>query len=114
MRVKRWRTYLETIEDVLDWEVRRERNLVTHFSINYRTFRSGRWLEVCRYDTCHGYLHIHRQWRKPSEQAQDLTAKRIGVGNYHMALAAASRDLENNWKRYKQLSLAQNRGETIE
>lgn len=105
---------METIEDVLDWEVRREKNLVTFFSINYRTVQHDRWLEVCRYDTCHGYLHIHRQWREPAEQVERLTAKPIAVRNYRVALAAAGRDLDKNWKRYKHLTLARNRGETTE
>lgn len=114
MRIKRWRTYLETIEDVLDWEVRKERSSVTFFSINYRTFQDDRWLEVCRYDTCHSYLHIHRHWRDPSKQAEDLTDKRIRVRNYRLAFAAAGRDLERNWKRYRQLTFAKHRGEMTE
>ena len=81
------------------------------FSINYRTLWGENWVEVCRYDTCHGFLHIHRFWRNPADQTDELPRSRIPVENYRAAFVAAADDLVANWHKYKRLRLLKERGE---
>lgn len=113
MRTKRWHTYLEGVDDVLDWEVRRERGRIVSFTINYRTRIEERWVEVCRYDTCHGYRHLHRFWKEDPAQVQSFPHQKVPAHRYHAAFRMARDDLAANWERYRRLRLARDRGGSL-
>lgn len=51
--------------DVMDVKLRIEKNNVVEFSLNYRTMIDGRYYEVYRVDTAHGYLHEQKCWVSP-------------------------------------------------
>lgn len=70
------------------------------FAINYRARVMDRWTEVCRYDTCHGRLHMHRFWLPPDRQIQEARSP-IPVWDTKRALDAAAEDLERQWRTYR-------------
>ncbi|MCA1810409.1 MAG: hypothetical protein LC623_00145, partial [Halobacteriales archaeon] len=71
-QVKKWRTYHDDLETFLDWEVHREGADIVFFKINLCTTLAEEVVQVCRYDTCHGFLHVHRYWLPLEQQTRDL------------------------------------------
>lgn len=57
-----------------------------------------KWRNVRRYDTSHGYLHVHlRPWDKPRDKRRRLT------GGLKEALQIAIEDLKSNWQQYREV-----------
>jgi len=88
-----------TDEDVLDVWFDVDGGHVVAFSVNYRALLGGEWMEVIRYDTSHGALHIHEFWPRGIERIIKLEARR--ASDYTTALAHAMHDLEERWKTYR-------------
>lgn len=55
---------------------------------------------VCRYDTCHGYLHVHRYWLRDGSPKR-LEDERRGKLTYTEKATAAEADLKENWREYR-------------
>lgn len=53
--------------DALDVRIEVRQGEVVDFALNYRALIEGRWYEVVRYDTAHGYLHKHVHRRDSDE-----------------------------------------------
>ncbi len=100
-QVKKWRTLLEGLHTFIDWEVRKNGSEVEFFSINYCAEIDGMPVEICRYDTCHGFLHVHRFWKPLRQQTQDLEDPTAPFPSYREAFALAASDLKKNWKTYR-------------
>ena len=100
-QVKKWRTLLEGLHTFIDWEVHKDNGDVQFFSINYCAEINGRPVEVCRYDTCHGYLHVHRFWKPLDEQTEELEDRKNPFPSYREAFARAAEDLKENWETYR-------------
>ena len=69
---------------------------VTEFMVQYEIFVDGKWHEVVRYDTSHGYAHkdlIHADGRK---EKVTLFFKDLNI-----CLTYAENDLRANWKNYR-------------
>ena len=69
---------------------------VTEFMVQYEVFVEGKWHEVVRYDTSHGYAHkdlIHADGRK---EKVTLFFKDLNI-----CLTYAENDLRANWKNYR-------------
>lgn len=67
------------------------------FKINLCTVVEGQVLEACRYDTCHGRLHVHRFWLGHEETVD------LGVpahADYRRQFAACANDMEGNGAAY--------------
>lgn len=90
-----------THEDVLDYDITIERGLVRAFSLNYRAPIGDAWVEVVRYDTEHGHLHVHRPWRG-RDRVETLENPQRPARAYNAALNEAEEDLYRNWERYRQ------------
>lgn len=52
-------------KDILDVIFFTKKGKTVKFSINYRADINGKWWEVYRVDTAHGYLHEQRYWLTP-------------------------------------------------
>ena len=100
-QVKKWRTLLEGLHTFIDWEVHKNGGDVEFFSINYCAEIDGKPVEICRYDTCHGFLHVHRFWKPLPEQSQDLEDPKNPFPSYREAFVRAASDLKKNWKAYR-------------
>ena len=48
--------------DAIDIRIEVEKGEVLSFSVNYRILVNGKWHQVYRIDTAHGYLHEQRYW----------------------------------------------------
>lgn len=73
---------------------------ILNFSVNYRAQIGGEWVEVVRYDTAHGHLHVHRNWKEgdaitPLEDPEDPDPP------YNEAFTKAEQDLKANWRTYR-------------
>ena len=69
---------------------------VTEFIVQYELFVEGKWHQVVRYDTSHGYAHkdlMHANGRKEKFELffQDL----------NICLTYAENDLRANWENYR-------------
>lgn len=92
-----------TPTDVVDYDLEVSRGKVLSFSLSYRSLEGERWLEVIRYDTDHGHLHVHRGWLRGPEAVEALEDPRRPSPDYRAALAAAERDIRDHWERYRDL-----------
>ncbi len=90
-----------TNEDRIDMEFTLQRGTVVGFAVNYRAQIQGKWHEVYRYDTEHGTLHVHRFWRKPGAQKEDLKQPVVAAKDYGVALTTAEEDIKANWQTYR-------------
>lgn len=72
------------------------------FTANYRARTGGRWVEVVRYDTDHGHLHLHRFWRTGTHEVEELEAPGHPTDDYTDDLEEAERDLVENRRRYRE------------
>jgi len=58
-------TLFLTPGDAVDVKLFIRRNEVVKFSLNYRAEIKGRWHQVYRVDSYHGFLHEMRYWLSP-------------------------------------------------
>lgn len=89
--------------DFIDCIMQKSKGKITGFVVNYRAEITGEWREVIRYDTHHGRPHVHRYWRKKENQIEYLENAEKKFENYAAAYQEARKDIEENWKRYRQL-----------
>lgn len=99
-KVKRYRVDI-THKDAIDVEVRLDAGRVVGFAANYRAVIGGRWVEVVRYDTAHGHLHVHRSWRRAGHRVGPVEDPPSTAADYAWALKEAKMDLKRNWRRYR-------------
>ncbi len=92
-----------TPHDRVDITVDVEHGTVVDFTANYRARIQGQWIEVLRYDTAHGHLHVHRFWRDPPHQIEELEDPSNPKGRYGLDLTQAEKDLVENWRSYRSL-----------
>lgn len=91
---------LDGEDDFLDIHLVVERGSVIAFSLNYTSLIGGAYRVVCRYDTCHGHLHVHRRWLD-RDQPEDLEPPTAGKTSYNEKLRLAEDDLQQNWREYR-------------
>lgn len=102
MATKRAFEHYITPADRIDVELEVHAGDVVAFTANYRARIAGRWLEVVRYDTAHGHLHIHRFWREAGDRIENIDDPSQPKGVYNAELDAAEDDLVQNWRTYRQ------------
>lgn len=90
-----------TPDDRIDLELSIDAGQVVGFTANYRARIEGRWVEVVRYDTAHGHLHIHRFWREEGAQIEDLEDETEPGDPYGAELDRAEADLVAHWRVYR-------------
>lgn len=92
-----------TPDDRIDIELIVDQGAVVDFTANYRARIGGRWVEVVRYDTAHGHLHVHRFWRPEPDRIDTLEPPDNPADDYSAALDRAEEDLVENWRAYRNL-----------
>lgn len=66
----------------------------------------GRWVQVRRYDSSHGYFHVHsKPWDKDAD-----TRSHVQVSDLKQGLDLASNDLKQHWECYRDSCEAEIRG----
>lgn len=98
--VKDWIASLDA-RNVIDVEIEIQDGQVLGFTLNYRAYIGGRWVEVVRYDTDHGHLHLHRNWRTGEDAVTPLEDPDAPAPPYNEAFTRAEIDLKANWERYR-------------
>ncbi len=73
-----------------------EKSKVTGFAVQYEIFFEDKWVPIVRYDTAHGFAH--KDLLNPDGSKEKIL---IGVVNLNEVLTLADRDINENWKRYK-------------
>ena len=96
-REKRWTLLFD--EARVDVVLRVEAGAVIGFSINLSVWIDDDYHDVIRYDTAHGYLHVHRFWESVEMQPWRPYAGRPLAE----AFQAAYEDIKANWERYIEL-----------
>ena len=91
---------LDAEDDFLDVRLLVERGAVVGFILNYTAVIEGEEVVVCRYDTCHGHLHLHRSWIRDGAP-KDLEDPRAGKSTNNEKAKAAEADLRANWREYR-------------
>ena len=76
-----------------------EAGRVLGFSVNLSVRIDDDYHDVIRYDTAHGYLHVHRFWESVEMQPWRSYAGRPLAE----AFQAAYEDIKTNWERYIEL-----------
>lgn len=74
------------------------KKLLGDFAVIYDAEIEGRWYEVIRYDTAHGYPQVHKLWR--SEKGIRLPDEGIP---YHDLLVKYRNDIRDHYRRYRAL-----------
>jgi hypothetical protein len=65
--------------------------------VQYEALIGGKWTQVRRYDTKHGFFHVHQMpWDKRRDKRRRLD------GGLKEALTMAIKDLQENWPRYRE------------
>lgn len=88
-------------DDRVDIELAIDRGRVTDLTVNLRSRIDDRWVEVARYDTAHGHLHLHRFWRPEDDRIETLEDPDDPQGTDDTALGRAEQDLLDNWRTYR-------------
>ncbi len=101
MSTKREFEHYISPDDRVDIAIDVEAGTVRSFTANYRARFGERWVEVARYDTAHGHLHIHRFWREPEDQIEELEPPGNPKRAYGSDLDRAEEDLTANWRTYR-------------
>lgn len=100
-----WRIPLDEEDDVAVLRLVVERGKVVEFALSYSAFIGGCEVDVVRYDTCHGHLHVHRMWLDPPNDRVALEspwgAKGGTTTDYTEAVEYAKNDLLANWRSYR-------------
>jgi hypothetical protein len=94
-----WREQLSE-EDFLDITITRDEGRIIGFVLNYAAVIDGDIIEICRYDTCHGHLHVHRRWLA-DDSPRDLENPKRPGRSYLDRLEARHADLHQNWRAYR-------------
>ncbi|MBI4210074.1 MAG: hypothetical protein HY544_01025 [Candidatus Diapherotrites archaeon] len=76
------------------------------FSLNLTTTICGKRFGVARYDCGHGYLHMHRFYRKP--YTKELVHKEVSM----QTVKELRKEMAQNWETWKKAFL-ENYGGTI-
>ena len=74
----------------------KERGSITNFVVQYEALIDGKWCEIVRYDTSHGFAHkdiIHPNGR------QDKQA--LYLPSFNLAFTFAINDLKASWQWYR-------------
>jgi hypothetical protein len=70
------------------------------FAIMQQTLRDGTWVDVVRYDCCHGSFHVHRFTWRGSESREQLGDRSNLDKKFRRATVDILKDWEQNWRRY--------------
>ena len=87
-----------SLDDVLEVHLILEGSELKDFSVQYKAYISGKWERVIRYDTAHGYLHVHRAWRHEEDHE---TVPQVEGLPYAAVLPWIENDIKQNWARYR-------------
>lgn len=90
-----------TVDDVCDFAYDVQEGVVVGFTASYRAVIGGTWAVVARYDTCHGHLHVHKNWLVPDRRLQDLEDPARPRRDYAADLERARLDIFANWRTYR-------------
>ena len=101
----RWYEYYFTAEDHLDVRVDIQKGVMVGFRLNLRTKWNGVWHPVIRYDTCHGYPHVHRFWRGV-DVAEELTHPAFRLDDFTAAFVSLWNDIKERWEAHRDALLA--------
>ena len=74
-----------------------ERGAPVQITVQLECEIGGRWVPVRRYDSAHGFFHVHPV---PWDEARDRQVL-VGVAGPKDALSLAINDLKANWERYR-------------
>ncbi|MBI4393314.1 MAG: hypothetical protein HY556_05890 [Euryarchaeota archaeon] len=90
-----------SLDDVIDVAIRTQRGRVLSFALNYRARIGGAWHEVARYDTCHGYVHLHRAWLPEQDRVTTMAREKRST-RLKVALQEARSDILENWTIFRE------------
>ena len=94
--------------DAIDIRIEVEKGEVLSFSVNYRILVNGKWHQVYRIDTAHGYLHDQRYWI--SAESIQLRAKDKLFATRKELLTYCIDEVKQNYRLHKKLYLEKLRG----
>jgi hypothetical protein len=75
--------------------------------VQLETLVGDQWQPVRRYDTVHGYLHVHSA---PWDEERDRSTP-VPHGGLKSAVTQAIQDIKENWPRYREACVAALGGE---
>ncbi len=73
-----------------------QKGKIMNFVVQYETLIEKKWVPIVRYDNAHGYAH--KDLLKPGGGKEKIF---LGIGDLNQALTFADKDVNENWKRYK-------------
>lgn len=94
-------------EDQIRVRMRRQQGDLVEITVQLETIIAEKWTPVRRYDTAHGYLHVHSA---PWDSELDRSTK-VQHDGLKMAITLAIHDIKDNWPRYRESCVAALRGE---
>lgn len=89
-----------TPTDAIDVKLFIRRNEVVKFSLNYRTEIDGRWYQVYRIDSYHGYLHEMKYWISPKPIRLPYIERQYSLGE---VFRHSMNEIKNSFGRYRSL-----------
>lgn len=88
--------------DFLNFAFLVEEGIVKELSVNYTAEIGDGHVEVIRWDTNHGYVHVHRFWLDGPEQVEDLDDPKNPARSYNSLLTKIENDLKENGPAYRE------------
>ena len=82
-------------EHIIDARLVCRDNTIKGFVLNYRARIEGRWHDIYRVDTCHGFLHEQMFWRSPIPIKLPKTAPLKIMFDFFL------QEIKNNYERYE-------------
>jgi len=93
-RTKRWKILFDQAR--IDVILKVEAGTVVAFSVNLSYWEDDAHYDVIRYDTAHGYIHLHRFWISPEPRRW----RRYEGRPLAEAFQAAYNDAKEHWEEY--------------
>jgi len=94
-RIKKFKKHLGS-DNIIDVKLEMCDNCIRGFAINLRCLIEGKWYEVYRVDTAHGYLHEQRYWVSDKSVPLNQHISMQNTFGYYMYM------IKTNYKRYRQ------------
>ena len=96
-----------SIEDQIRVRLELQHGEPIEMTIQLETLIGERWIPVRRYDTAHGYVHVHSA---PWDDSRDRRSA-VEHGGLKSAVTLAIQEIKENWPRYREACVAAFRGE---
>jgi hypothetical protein len=87
----------ESLDDFLISVLEFEGKRLVSFKVLQIQYSGEEVHEILKYDTSHGYCHVHRYYKRLNASGEPLSGKEVSQASFEECRA----DIKKNWQKYK-------------